>query len=119
MENDDIFTDEMSTEDRDQADDHLTSIREILAKGLGPEGQENLEQFGAKLNEIVEEARIYFRDNPREALAVGAAAGLAAWALLATKPGRRVLEIGTVTFLPKIRDWVTKTFSAPKATSIH
>ena len=119
MKSSDSFTRKTRAENREQADNDLTSIPEILAKGLGPEGRQNMKQFGEKLNEIFEEARLYLRNNPREALAVGAAVGLAAWALLATKPGRRVLEIETVTFLPKIRDWVTKTFTAPKTTSIH
>ncbi len=56
----------------------------------------------------------YVSENPREALVIAASIGIAAWALLATKPGRRAFEVAADRFIPEFGQWLSQNFNVTK-----
>lgn len=70
---------------------HLPSM---FAAGLAPETKENLERLLTKSRAILLETKTYVQENPAEAAGLLACSGALLWALLGSKPGRRVVEYG-------------------------
>lgn len=71
---------------------HLPSM---FAAGLAPESAENLERLLNKGRDVLLETKAYVKENPGEAAGLIACSGAILWALLGTKPGRRLVEYGT------------------------
>lgn len=75
--------------------DEAVHLPPMFAAGLAPETKENLERLLTKGREVFTETRTYVKENPAEAAGLIACSGAILWALLGTKPGRRVVEYGT------------------------
>ena len=80
----------------------FSGLSAALTSGFPDESRENLENLFLKGRDLVHEARTYVRDNPAEAAGLLAASGAVLWALLGTRPGRHLLEIGS----PKLSHWL-------------
>jgi hypothetical protein len=92
---------------RTQAFDEGVHLPSMFAAGLAPETKENLERFLTKGREALLETKTYVKDNPAEAAGLLACSGAILWALLGTKPGRRIVEYGT----PLLSSYLASNFS--------
>ena len=85
-----------------------SSIGSLISQSLAEESQAGVDRVLADVREGIEAAREYVSENPREAVALAAAAGVVAWALLGTKPGRKVFEAGAAVAVPYATKWVAR-----------
>jgi ElaB/YqjD/DUF883 family membrane-anchored ribosome-binding protein len=96
----------------------VKSIGAVIGESLAKDTQERVDQVMERVNEYFRAAKEYVTENPKETAAVVASAGLAAWVLLYTKPGRQLFEKGSAILVPQISTWITNNFSA-NATTKH
>lgn len=92
----------------------MKSIGAIISQSLAQGGQESVDQALSQVGDWMIEAKDYVQENPREAIAIAAAVGLSAWALFATKPGRRIFESGAGLVMPEISKWLSGNRGAVK-----
>ena len=85
-----------------------SSIGSMISQSLAEESQAGVDRVLADVREGIDAAREYVSENPREAVALAAAAGVVAWALLGTKPGRKVFEAGAAIAVPYATKWVAR-----------
>ena len=80
----------------------FTGVAAALASGFPVESRENLEDLFFKGRVIYQDAKNYINEHPAEAAGLIAASGAILWALLGTKPGRHVVELGS----PRFSQWL-------------
>ena len=85
-----------------------SSIGSLISQSLAEESQAGVDRVLADVRDGIDAAREYVSENPREAVALAAAAGVVAWALLGTKPGRKVFEAGAAIAVPYATKWVAR-----------
>lgn len=85
-----------------------SSIGSLISQSLAEESQAGVDRVLADVRDGIDAAREYVSENPREAVALAAAAGIVAWALLGTKPGRKVFEAGAAIAVPYATKWVAR-----------
>ena len=85
-----------------------SSIGSLISQSLAEESQAGVDRILADVRDGIDAAREYVSENPREAVALAAAAGVVAWALLGTKPGRKVFEAGAAIAVPYATKWVAR-----------
>lgn len=83
------------------------SIGAIISQSLAEESQEGIDRVLNEVKQYFEAGRTYIQENPREAAGLAIAAGVAAWALLGTKPGRVLFEVGAAFAIPYATRWVS------------
>lgn len=83
------------------------SIGAIISQSLAEESQEGIDRVLNEVKQYFEAGRTYIQENPREAAGLAIAAGVAAWALLGTKPGRVLFEAGAAFAIPYATRWVS------------
>lgn len=88
------------------------SIGAIISQSLAEESQEGIDRVLSELKEYFDSGRTYIQENPREAAGLAIAAGVAAWALLGTKPGRVLFEAGAAIAVPYVTRWVSSNMKA-------
>ncbi|MGE3760199.1 MAG: hypothetical protein AB7H97_20710 [Pseudobdellovibrionaceae bacterium] len=88
------------------------SIGAIISQSLAEESQEGIDRVLGEIKEYFESGRTYIQENPREAAGLAIAAGVAAWALLGTKPGRVLFEAGAAIAVPYVTRWVSTNMKA-------
>lgn len=89
----------------------MKSIGTVIGENLARGTQERVDKAMDTVSGYVESVKDYVTENPKEAAALAASIGLAAWALFYTKPGRRVFDKGAAVIVPEVSKWVTETFS--------
>lgn len=88
------------------------SIGAVIGESLAKDTQERVDQVLNQVNDHFRTAKEYVTENPKEAAAIVASVGLAAWVLLYTKPGRQVFEKGSAVLVPQISKWITANFGS-------
>lgn len=83
------------------------SIGEVISQSLSKSGQESIDRTISQVSDYFKTAKTYVSENPRESALIAASAGLAAYVLLTTKPGRKVFDAGMALAGPEL----TKMFS--------
>lgn len=90
----------------------------LSAGNLKTQGTEALHETMGYAEDIVSEVKSWFKsgadyvsENPKEAVVIVASLGIAAWALLATKPGRRAFEAAADRFIPEVGHWLAENFN--------
>jgi hypothetical protein len=84
-----------------------STFSSIISQSLSEENREGINRILAELKDYVDRGRSYAQENPREATGLAIAAGVTAWALLATKPGRILFEGAAVVAIPYISRWLS------------
>ncbi len=84
------------------------SISAIISQSLAEESQEGIDRMLNELKGYFDSSRLYVQENPREAAGLAIAAGVAAWALLGTKPGRIAFESGAAIAIPYVTKWFSR-----------
>jgi hypothetical protein len=84
-----------------------STFSSIISQNLSEENREGINRIIAELKDYVDRGRSYVQENPREAAGLAVAAGVTAWALLATKPGRVLFEGAAVVAIPYISRWLS------------
>jgi hypothetical protein len=84
-----------------------STFSSIISQSLSEENREGINRILAELKDYVDRGRSYVQENPREAAGLAVAAGVTAWALLATKPGRILFEGAAVVAIPYISRWLS------------
>jgi ElaB/YqjD/DUF883 family membrane-anchored ribosome-binding protein len=103
---------EMAAKEESGKDGARKSIGAVIAQSLAEESQEGVDRILGEIKTGFEVARDYVVENPREAAGLAVCAGVVAWALLGTKPGRKVFEAGTAVAVPYATKWVARNLSA-------
>lgn len=85
-------------------------LPDMINRSLPPESREHVERLMRDAQTAVRDVRSYARQNPGEAIGLACTAGAVLWALLGTKPGRRVLESGSAIAMPYVSQWVSRNF---------
>ncbi len=98
-----------SDEQRDQ--NQPKSVGTVIAENLARESQEKIDRALGQFNGYFTQTTSYISSNPREATAIAVAAGMVAWVLLGTKPGRRIFEMGAAMVIPEATKWVQNNFA--------
>jgi len=93
-------------------------IGESLAEDI-KDTQERVDQIMDKVSEYFQSAKDYVTENPKETVALVASVGVAAWALLYTKPGRQVFEKGSAVLVPRVSKWITENFASPGSSVVQ
>ncbi|MBX3021980.1 MAG: hypothetical protein KF799_09915 [Bdellovibrionales bacterium] len=88
------------------------TIGAVIAENLAAGTQERVDGVMDQVSEYYEAAREYVNENPREAMMIGASLGMAAWALLFTKPGRQIFDLGAARAVPVVSQWISTTFNS-------
>lgn len=103
--------DEASSRSLTRSTDESKSLSEVISKAVPEETQEAFEMVLRKFNVKIKKGGDYIGSNPREAVLIAVSAGLAGWALLSTKPGRKIFDSGATILMPKISDWFSENFT--------
>lgn len=82
--------------------DEQRSIGEVISQSLSKGGQESIDRAINQATGYFRSAKSYVSENPRESALIAASAGLAAYVLLTTKPGRRVFDAGMALAGPEL-----------------
>ena len=88
------------------------SISKVIAQSLAEDNQEGVERVLSEVKRYFDNSRSYISENPREAAGLALAAGVAAWALLGTKPGRMVFESGAAVAVPFVTKWFSRNLTS-------
>lgn len=88
-----------------------SGIGQMFTDSLPPQGREMVERIVNESDFYVDEVRRYVRTNPREALGLAATFGMVLWALFGTKPGRRLVDMGTAAAKPVVSGWLSQGIS--------
>jgi hypothetical protein len=84
-----------------------STFSSIISQSLGEENREGINRIVSELKGYVDRGRSYVQENPREAAGLAVAAGITAWALVATKPGRLLFEGAAVVAIPYVSRWLS------------
>jgi len=90
------------------------SVGTVIAQSLARESQESIDKILSQINGYFNDTTDYVSENPREAALIAVTAGMAAYVLLATKPGRKLFDAGAERFVPEIARWISANFSGVK-----
>lgn len=82
--------------------DLLSVISRSLDGEDSNEISETLERLKSEAANLISEGKRYIDQNPQEATALAISAGLAAWALFFTKPGRQAFDTGIALAGPEL-----------------
>lgn len=88
------------------------SIGAIISQSLAEESQEGIDRLLNEVKTYFESGREYIKENPREAAGLAVAAGICAWALLGTRPGRAIFESGAAKGVPFVTRWIRQNMGA-------
>ena len=88
------------------------SIGSMISQSLAKESQATIDSTLAQVSDSFQAAKKYTNEKPVEAALIACTAGLAAWVLLGTKPGRKVFDVAAARFVPEVTAWASKTFKA-------
>lgn len=91
----------------DEGEDQ-SSISSVVSQNFSGETQENVDRVLREAKRYIDTGREYISTNPREAAGLAIAAGIGAWALLATKPGRVLFELGSAFVVPQATRWISE-----------
>lgn len=84
------------------------SISRVVSQNFSGETQENVDRVLREAKRYLDAGREYISTNPKEAAGLAVAAGIGAWALLATKPGRVIFELGSAFVVPQATRWISE-----------
>lgn len=88
------------------------SVGSVIAQSLARESQEQIDNALSEVNKYIKATKDYAVEKPGEATLIAFTAGMAAWVLLGTKPGRMVFDAGVERFVPEVTRWFSSNFSS-------
>jgi len=84
------------------------SPRGTSSSSYGKDDHGAIDDVLSQMNNWVKSAADYMASRPGESLFLAAAAGIGLYALLGTKPGRKVFDAGALVLVPQISRWLSE-----------